>query len=64
MGEISVAGADGSNLEGEHGIITAAGPALRLDRGHDDPLVITVTDAEAAAAAVNTLVSRRSKDHE
>ena len=52
------------NLRGEHGIITAAGPALRLDRGHGDPLVITVTDAEAAAAAVNTLVSRRSKDHE
>ena len=52
------------NLRGEHGIITAAGPALRLDRGHGDPLVITVTDAEAAAAAVNTLVSRRSKEHE
>ena len=49
---------------GEQGIVTDAGPALRLDRGHDAPFVITVSDAEAAAAEVNTLVGRRSTDHE
>ena len=47
-------------LHGEQGIITAGGSALRIDRGAEGIFVITVMDAETAAAAVNTLVTRRN----
>lgn len=47
--------------DGSHGVITASGPALRLDRGDEGAFLITVQDAESAAAAVNTLVNRRNE---
>lgn len=47
-------------FDGSWGIVTAAGDALRLERAGDSPYYLTVTDAVAAAAAVNTLVGRHS----
>lgn len=46
-------------FNGQQGVVTAEGPGLRLDRGEEGIFVITVADAEAAAATVNTLVARR-----
>lgn len=46
-------------FNGDQGVVTAEGPGLRLDRGEEGAFIITVADAEAAAATVNTLVARR-----
>lgn len=46
-------------FNGDQGLVTAEGPGLRLDRGELGAFIITVADAEAAAATVNTLVARR-----
>lgn len=46
-------------FNGEQGLVTAGGPALRLDRGEQGVFVFTLADAEAAAATVNTLIGRR-----
>lgn len=48
-------------LNGDQGLVTSAGPAIRIDRGDQGSLVITLTDAEAAAATLNTLVVRRAE---
>jgi len=47
-------------FDGSWGIVTAKGEALRLERAGDSPYFFTVTDAAGAAAAVNTLIGRRS----
>ena len=47
-------------FNGERGLITAGGPALRIDRGEQGPFLVTAADAEAAAATLNTLVARRA----
>lgn len=49
-----------AGFNGERGLITASGPALRIDRGEQGPFLVTIADAEAAAATLNTLVARRS----
>lgn len=50
-------------LNGEMGLVTSAGPAVRIERGSQEgPFLITLTDAEAAAATLNTLLSRRGGD--
>jgi len=47
-------------FDGSWGLVTAKGDALRLERAGDSPYYLTVTDAAAAAAAVNTLIGRHS----
>lgn len=53
-----------AGFHGERGLITSGGPALRIDRGDQGPFLITLTDAEAAAATLNTLLARREGHHE
>ncbi len=48
-----------AGFNGERGLITSGGPALRIDRGDQGPFLITLSDAEAAAATLNTLLARR-----
>ncbi len=48
------AGSDGS-----WGLITATAPAVRVKRAGRGDLVVTVDDAEGAAAVLNTLIERR-----
>lgn len=45
---------------GEKGFVTASGPAVRIEQGSAPAVVITLSDAEAAAATINTLVTRRA----
>lgn len=48
-------------FNGEMGLVTSSGPGLKLERGQTQgPFVITLADAEAAAATVNTLLARRA----
>ncbi|WP_040158666.1 DUF1648 domain-containing protein [Nigerium massiliense] len=46
-------------VDGSVALVTSAGPALRLERARDTPVVITVDDPARAAAVVNTLIQRR-----
>lgn len=46
---------------GDRGLVTGEGKALRIHRAQQPDWVITVDDAERAAAVVNTLVARRSE---
>lgn len=49
-------------FNGEMGLVTSNGPALRIDRGEvEGPCLITLADAESAAATLNTLVARRAE---
>lgn len=47
-----------TGLDGRRGLVTMAGPALRLQRVDEPDVVITLADSEAAAKTVNTLVQR------
>ena len=47
-------------FNGDKGFVTANGPAIRINQGSDPDVLITIADAEAAAAVINTLVSRRA----
>lgn len=45
-------------FDGSMGVITSAGPALRIERAGENPFWVTVDDAEQAAATVNGLLTR------
>lgn len=47
--------------DGQRALLTASGPAVRVERLDGRSVVITVDDAERAAAVVNTLVAQRDR---
>ncbi len=48
-------------FSGDRGLVTSEGPGLRIHRAEQSDWVITVDDAERAAAVVNTLVARAQR---
>ncbi|GAB3703414.1 DUF1648 domain-containing protein [Mariniluteicoccus flavus] len=58
LGEFGGYGIRGG-LDGSAGVVTSAGPALRVDRAGEKPLWVTVDDADGAAAVLNTLLRRQ-----
>ncbi len=49
------------DMHGRTGIVSRAGPALRVVRGDDTELLITVDDAATAAATLHTLADRHHR---
>ena len=46
---------------GRIGLVTRKGPAIRIRRGDDSQVLITLDDAETAAATLNTLADRQQR---